>query len=96
MVNTSLIGTNNSTTSTVDGLVLPCHFRSYEHSTSGLCFIHIFIHPPYVRAYCVLVPVLCELKGAWYARQTLWLSPMRGLQGNEEEQLNESNDTHSV
>ena len=45
--------------STVDGLVLSSHFRSYVHSTSGLCLIPVFIHPPCVKAYCVLV--LCDV-----------------------------------
>ena len=54
--------------STVDGLVLSSHFRSYVPSTSGLCLIPIFIHPPCVKTYCVLVPVMCGLKGALRVR----------------------------
>ena len=66
--NMPLIGVDNSVTSTVDGLVLSSHFRSYVHSTSGLCSIPVFIQPPYVKAYCALVPVMCGLKGAWRIR----------------------------
>lgn len=62
--NMPLTGVDDSMTSTADGLVLSSHFRSYVHGTSGLCLIPVFIQPPCVKAYCVLVPVMCGLKGA--------------------------------